>query len=76
MYQQIILDKPPVRVFNVPTLNKEVVMENTEWSASPCPLDPDNFWQDDETGERVNAVTGERRPYTKQELQQIEAINA
>lgn len=27
MYQQIILDKPPVRVFNVPTLNKEARMK-------------------------------------------------
>jgi hypothetical protein len=26
MYQQIILDKPPVRVLNVPTLNKEATM--------------------------------------------------
>lgn len=31
-----------------------------EWSGSPCPADPDNFWIDDETGERVNAATGER----------------
>ncbi|MGK2884347.1 MAG: hypothetical protein ACSLE8_06160 [Rhodococcus sp. (in: high G+C Gram-positive bacteria)] len=30
------------------------------WSSSPCPLDPDNFWIDDATGERVNAKTGER----------------
>lgn len=32
----------------------------TEWSGSPCPNDPDNFWIDDATGERVNAETGER----------------
>lgn len=32
-----------------------------EWSGSPCPIDPDNFWIDDETGERVNATTGERK---------------
>lgn len=31
-----------------------------EWSGSPCPRDPDNFWIDDATGERVNAATGER----------------
>jgi hypothetical protein len=30
------------------------------WSGSPDPADPDNFWIDDDTGERVNAVTGER----------------
>ena len=34
--------------------------EPQEWSGSPCPIDPDNFWIDDETGERVNATTGER----------------
>lgn len=31
-----------------------------EWSGSPDPSDPDNFWIDDDTGERVNAHTGER----------------
>lgn len=31
-----------------------------EWSGTPDPNDPDNFWIDDETGERVNAHTGER----------------
>ena len=35
-----------------------------EWSGSPCPLDPDNFWIDDETGERVCARTGCRFPPT------------
>lgn len=34
------------------------VFEN--WSGSPDPDDPDNFWIDDITGERVNAHTGER----------------
>lgn len=34
----------------------------TTWSGSPCPLDPDNYWIDDETNERVNAYTGERTP--------------
>lgn len=33
---------------------------NVNWSGSPCPDDPDNFWIDDVTGERVNAATGER----------------
>lgn len=38
-------------------------MSTTEdWSGSPCPKDPDNFWIDDKTGERVNAQTGERTP--------------
>lgn len=26
-----------------------------EWSGSPCPDDPDNYWIDDVTGERVKA---------------------
>lgn len=43
----------------------------TEWSGSPCPLDGDNFWMDDETGERVNAETGERTQYTAEQLEQI-----
>jgi hypothetical protein len=34
--------------------------EQTEWSGSPDPNDPDNYWIDDKTGERVNAKTGER----------------
>jgi hypothetical protein len=29
-----------------------------EWSGSPDPNDPDNFWIDDRTGERVNAWKG------------------
>jgi hypothetical protein len=36
--------------------------EDAEWTGSPCPHDPDNFWIDDKTGERVNAHTGERTP--------------
>jgi hypothetical protein len=32
----------------------------TEWSGFPDPTDPDNFWIDDVTGERVNASSGER----------------
>lgn len=31
-----------------------------EWSGSLCPLDPANYWIDDDTGERVSAETGER----------------
>jgi hypothetical protein len=32
--------------------------EGREWSGSPCPDDPDNYWIDDETGERVPAPEG------------------
>lgn len=32
----------------------------SEWSGSQDPADPDNYWIDDKTGERVNAWTGER----------------
>ena len=31
-----------------------------EFSASPDPADPDNYWIDDKTGERICAETGER----------------
>lgn len=31
-----------------------------EWSGSCDPCEPDNYWIDDETGERVSAITGER----------------
>jgi hypothetical protein len=31
-----------------------------EWSGSCDPCDPANYWIDDETGERVDAVTGDR----------------
>jgi hypothetical protein len=30
------------------------------WSGHPDPKDPDNYWIDDVTGERVNAQTGKR----------------
>ena len=30
--------------------------QTAEWSGSPDPADPDNYWIDDETGERVHAV--------------------
>jgi hypothetical protein len=32
MYQQIIVDKPPVRVFNVPTLNQEGMMKTVYYT--------------------------------------------
>lgn len=32
----------------------------SEWSGQPDPDDPDNYWIDDKTGERVNAHTGSR----------------
>lgn len=32
----------------------------SKWSGRPDPDDPDNYWIDDATGERVNAETGER----------------
>lgn len=35
-------------------------LREPEWSGSPDPADPDNYWIDDATGERVNAHTGER----------------
>lgn len=38
------------------------VPTSDDWPASLCPIDPDNYWIDDETGERVNAHTGERTP--------------
>ena len=37
-----------------------VTDEVTEWSGYPDPHDPDHYWIDDVTGERVNAHTGER----------------
>jgi hypothetical protein len=33
-------------------------METNDWSGSPCPLYPDGWWVDDDTGELVNAETG------------------
>lgn len=36
--------------------------EEGEWSGSPDPNDPDNFWIDDKSGERVDARTGEKHP--------------
>jgi hypothetical protein len=34
---------------------EEYEAETEEWSGSPCPLDPDNFWINDATGERIPA---------------------
>ena len=33
---------------------------DSEWSGSPCDVDPDNCWIDDDTGEHVCAATGKR----------------
>ena len=38
--------------------------ETREWEADLCAVDPDNFWIDRDTHERVNAETGERAPST------------
>lgn len=45
--------------------------KKTEWSGSPCPIDPDNCWVDDETGEHVNAKTCERARKHKKERPRI-----
>ena len=37
--------------------------EPKEWSGGLCPLDPDNCWIDDETGEHVEAMSGKRSQY-------------
>lgn len=34
--------------------------QQAEWSGSPSEEDPANFWEDDDTGEYVDARTGER----------------
>jgi hypothetical protein len=36
--------------------------QTAEWSGYPDPADPDNFWIDDATGERVSAHSGVRIP--------------
>ena len=33
----------------------ELESEADEWTGSPCPDDPDNYWINDKTGERINA---------------------
>jgi hypothetical protein len=47
-----------------------------EWSGSPDPADPDNFWIDDATGERVNAETGERSQVEEQPDGLVELTSA
>jgi hypothetical protein len=42
-----------------------------EWSGSPDPLSPDNFWIDDDTGERVCADNGDRSPANAIFYQQV-----
>ena len=38
------------------TLDDGTALEpDPEWSGSPCPDDPDNYWIDDRTGERIKA---------------------
>ena len=49
-------------------------MNTKDWNGSPCPLNPDNYWMDDDTGERVNAWTGERRAYTPAERERIRQL--
>ena len=39
-----------------------------EWEADLCAVDPDNYWIDRATLERVNATTGARTPATLREL--------
>ena len=41
-------------------LADQLEAHSKEWSGYPDPKDPDNFWIDDKTGERVNARTGKR----------------
>ena len=38
------------------------------WEADLCAVDPDNYWIDRATNERVNAVTGERTAATPDQL--------
>jgi hypothetical protein len=42
--------------------DREIEEAPPEWSGAPDQRDHDNFWIDDNTGERVNAHTGERTP--------------
>jgi hypothetical protein len=44
----------------IPVAQFFAALDAMEWSGSPCPADPDNFWIDDDTGERVCAKTGVR----------------
>jgi hypothetical protein len=46
-------------------------MAEVEWNGYPAPCDPDNFWLDDESGERVNAATGARTRHQCAEIQTL-----
>lgn len=37
--------------------------DSNYWSGSCDPCDPDNYWIDDDTNERVDCVTNERTPH-------------
>jgi hypothetical protein len=37
------------------TVQSHITPDAPEWSGSPCPIDPDNYWIDDATGERIAA---------------------
>ena len=41
-------------------LHPQNILEICEWGGAQDATDPENFWVDDATGERVNARTGER----------------
>jgi hypothetical protein len=45
---------------NVKELDEEVARRKSGIKPVNSRMDPDNFWIDDVTGERVNALTGER----------------
>lgn len=47
-----------------------------EWSGSPCPVDPDNYWIDDATGERVAAREEESGPCVIWNLEQLDISRA
>ena len=58
---EIHIGPPPLKTGESFTINKEqryAIVD--EWSGGPDPKDPDNYWIDDATGERVSAATGER----------------
>jgi len=37
-----------------------MALEQDEWDGSPAPEAPDDYWVDDDTGEYIDARTGER----------------
>jgi hypothetical protein len=53
---KIMLEKESAlaQIAQFETLNHAFALQR-EWSGSPCPVDPDNYWVNDETGERVKA---------------------